>query len=358
MEKIDGPQLFAHSEQSLNYTIYDAKWLPCTAKFICLGSTPQNKGMLQIYQLEKDGIKKISESLKSNSFKCGTFGASLPGTRHLATGNFDGGLSIFDIEKDLMPTYISSKAHDEIINCIDGVGGLEMGVGAAEIVTGSRDGKVRVWDARQKDYPVAQIEPDENEDKRDCWSVAFGNSWNSQDRCVAAGYDNGDFKLIDLRNMSIRYETNFGNGICGIDFDRKDINMNKIVVTGLESTFHVIDVRTQHPTKGFASLKEKEHKSTIWSAKHLPQSREIFVTCGGNGTAALWKYWYPKNRVGKDSDDRDYGIVGTVEQIQKTILSTQPISNWDWHQHKIGLAVATSFDQCVRVIIATKLNNV
>lgn len=34
---------------------------------------------------------------------------------------------------------------------------------------------------------------------RDCWSVAFGNSYNDEERCVLAGYDNGDVKLFDLR---------------------------------------------------------------------------------------------------------------------------------------------------------------
>ena len=37
------------------------------------------------------------------------------------------------------PVY-SVKGHSEIINCIDGVGGLGIGEGAPEIVTGSRDG--------------------------------------------------------------------------------------------------------------------------------------------------------------------------------------------------------------------------
>lgn len=44
-----------------------------------------------------------------------------------------------DFEKPDIPAY-SSKAHTEIINCIDGVGGLSVGCGAPEIVTGSRDG--------------------------------------------------------------------------------------------------------------------------------------------------------------------------------------------------------------------------
>lgn len=47
------------------------------------------------------------------------------------------------------------------------------------------------------------------------------------------------------------------NQVCDVEFDRKDINMNKLVATTLESKFHVYDTRTQHPTKGFASVTEK-----------------------------------------------------------------------------------------------------
>lgn len=39
----------------------------------------------------------------------------------------------------------SVKAHKEIINTIDGVGGLGIGEGAPEIVTGSRDGKSKYF---------------------------------------------------------------------------------------------------------------------------------------------------------------------------------------------------------------------
>ena len=37
------------------------------------------------------------------------------------------------------------------------------------------------------------------------------------------------------------------NGVCGVQFDRKDIPMNKFVVCCLEAQFHVFDARTQHP---------------------------------------------------------------------------------------------------------------
>ena len=48
-----------------------------------------------------------------------------------------------DIEKSTVPMY-SVKAHNEIINTLDCVGGLGIGEGAPEIVTGSRDGTIKV----------------------------------------------------------------------------------------------------------------------------------------------------------------------------------------------------------------------
>ncbi|KAH9507212.1 hypothetical protein Btru_056629 [Bulinus truncatus] len=167
---------------------------------------------------------------------------------------------------------------------------------------------VKVWDPRQKNDPVATMEPGEGETRRDCWTVAFGDSYNGQERCVAAGYDNGDIKLFDLRNMSLKWETNVKNGVCCLEFDRKDIPMNKLVATTLESKFHVFDMRTQHPSKGFASLTERAHKSTVWLARHLPQNRDVFMTLGGNGSLNLWKYSYPSSRSRKDTDGLDVGI--------------------------------------------------
>ena len=60
--------------------------------------------------------------------------------------------------------------------------------------------------------PVANIAPEEGSEVRDCWSVAFGGSYTDDERCVAAGYDNGDLKLFDLRTMSLRWETHLPNG--------------------------------------------------------------------------------------------------------------------------------------------------
>ena len=55
---------------------------------------------------------------------------------------------------------------------------------------------------------------------RDCWAVAMGNSYNDAERCVLAGYDNGDVKMFDLRTNTVRWEGNVRNGVCGVHFDR------------------------------------------------------------------------------------------------------------------------------------------
>ena len=44
---------------------------------------------------------------------------------------------------------------------------------------------------------------------RDCWCVAFGNSYNDEERCVLAGYDNGDIKMFDLRFNKVRHKIYF-----------------------------------------------------------------------------------------------------------------------------------------------------
>ena len=73
---------------------------------------------------------------------------------------------------------------------------------------------MKVWDVRQAEDPVALMQPNDNESRRDCWAVAFGNTYTESERIIAAGYDNGDIKLFDLRTMSVRWETNIKNGVC------------------------------------------------------------------------------------------------------------------------------------------------
>lgn len=154
--------------------------------------------------------------------------------------------------------------------------------------------------------------------------------------------------------------------------------MNKAVLTCLESQFHVYDLRTHHPEKGYAGRTvnnnnpnndhantndnnnndNKSGGSTVWGVKHLPQNRDVFVTLGGDGISTIYKYEYPDSRVVYDSEQRPYGVAGSVSMVTKQSIATQPLSSWDWNKEKQGLACCTAFDQTLRVLLITKLNTV
>lgn len=98
------------------------------------------------------------------------------------------------------------------------------------------------------------------------------------------------------------WETNLKNGVCGLEFDRKDILMNKLGAATLEGKFTLFDLRTFNANSGYASLTESAQKATLWGVKHTPQNRDLFVTLGGNGALNLYRYTYPSQRSIKDSD--------------------------------------------------------
>ncbi len=354
MDTTDAPQIIEHVHKSVTYTPYDTRWVPFSARFVSMGIQSNNKGALNVFQLNSGDLEMVLEGKTANGIKCGTFAASSAEERFISTGDHAGKLVIYDLDNINKPVF-SQQAHASIINCIDGCGGMDIGGGAPEIVTGGRDGCVRLWDPRVKE-PVLALEPEEGQAARDCWTVAFGNAFSDEERCIAAGYDNGDVKIFDLRANAMRYETNVGNGVTSIEFDRKDIEMNKMVVTTLESKFRLFDMRTQHPQEGFACLTEKAHKATVWCVRHLPQNRDLFMTGGGNGGFNLYKYHYPKSRSQLSKDNVPVGVMGSVELLNSKVLSSQPIVSMDWSPDKEGLCVLSCLDQTIRSYIVTKLN--
>lgn len=370
---MDKPYFLCHIEKSVDFTIFETKWLPCSAKCVALGRKPNGDGILKLFELNDGGLDEVREHRQKSAFKSCSFGASSIRKNHIAIITFDGQLQMLDLERLEAEPIFSLAAHKGIVNCMDAVGGgLMINCGAPEIATGGADGFIKIWDIRQKDLPVASIapiSPESNKSIRECWTVGFGNSYNNQERKLCAGYDNGDVKLFDLRQMKVQWETNIRNGICRIEFDRRDIPMNKLVVTTLEGGLHVYDLRTQHPKKGFACVSETDAgrslgtrgiingaKATVWTAQHLPQNRELFVTCGGTGAIRLWQYKYPEKRTLKASDGCNKGVAGSLEMLQATSISTQPINTFDWSPDRIGLAVCGSFDQAIRILVTTNLH--
>ncbi|PSN44725.1 WD repeat-containing protein 92 [Blattella germanica] len=343
---MDKPQIICHVEKSLGFSLFECRWIPCSAKFIVLGSKPRGTGVIHVYEISEGDVKLVKESTSmsdsgsSNSVSddfsilwkacffvfmavfTNAFDLVCPSLTHVSSRN---------LEDTASPVY-SANGHKEIINCIDGVGGLSIGCGAPEIVTGGRDGNIQI-------YYIVLLKFGIPDRKENLWQ-----SWNH---------------LRGLKQETVGQL----HLVCSLEFDRKDIPMNKLVATTLESKFYVFDVRTQHSKKGFTYLTEKvmvmfkeAHKATIWVARHLPQNRDVFATCGGAGSLCLWQYNYPSKRVTNDGDGESIGVIGSLNLLQNITLATQPISSFDWSPDKEGLAVCSSFDQTLRVIITTKLN--
>lgn len=288
--------------------------------------------------------------------------------RSLATGSQSGYLQTWDLERLAAGPTWDVKAHASLVHAIDGVGGRCDGHGAPEIVTGGMDGCVRVWDPRQRDAPVAAFEPPAAGDdgagapRRECWAVAFGDAYDAQSRCVAAGYDNGDVKVFDLRaGGAPRLETNLRNGVCALAFDRAEVAANKLLAACLEGALHALDMRTLHPVHGAAdAVAQTPAVTTLWGARPLPQNRELCAVPGGSGALWLYGYSYPDGgRSRQDPEDgRPVGVPGTLRLLAARDVSTQPVTAFDWSPDKEGLAVCGALDQCVRVLAVTRLNKV
>ena len=122
--------------------------------------------------------------------------------------------------------------------------------------------------------------------------VCFGNSYNDDERCVGAGYDNGDVKVFDLRTSQVLWETNVGNGVVSVEFDRKDIEMNKLCVTSLESKFRVYDMRTNHPEQGCGELAHR-------TFPHIAATKQPRVTIRRSGALTMMRSRVPKKNVGQ-----------------------------------------------------------
>lgn len=142
----------------------------------------------------------------------------------------------------------------------------------------------------------------------DCWAVAFANSYDRIERCVCAGFENGDIWVYDLCARRIRWQSNVRNGVCGLEANNKYGRLEKLVASttyGGLNVFNFSDVTNEQPTVSCVSksdadewpniqrnhIHDQSHKQnppTIWCVRHLPQNRNIFATCGGSGNLRIW----------------------------------------------------------------------
>ena len=319
--------------KNLNYIPFDIHWLPYSTKLVSIGESFDSKGILQIYNLNLGKLSIESEYIQNYPSKCCTFGISSFSSRDLALGDFDGNLSVIDLEKGEF-NYEIKKAHKGIIQSIDGLG-IKNNQGPPEIVTGGKDGLVKLWDLRS-DKPCILLEPkDIKKNFPECWTVRFCDcGFNKK---VGIGYDNGDIKIYDLRMDKIFFGEILKKGVCNIEFDKKNIPINKMIVTTLDSKFYLYDF-----TNYFQNQKKlyDEVNTTIWGAKFLPQKRDMFVSLGGDGNLNLYKY--DKKDFLNNSNDK-------LNMLSSNYICSRPIIGFDWHLIKNGLACLVSLDNSIKI---------
>lgn len=61
MSAFEKPQIISHVQKSLNYTVFDCKWVPCSAKFVTLGNFARGTGVIQLYEIQHGDVKLLRE---------------------------------------------------------------------------------------------------------------------------------------------------------------------------------------------------------------------------------------------------------------------------------------------------------
>lgn len=56
MGEMDKPKIIEHVHKPLDFTLFDARWIPCSAKFVVLGNYARGTGALQIYEVSKGSV--------------------------------------------------------------------------------------------------------------------------------------------------------------------------------------------------------------------------------------------------------------------------------------------------------------
>ena len=67
---MDKPQIILYAQKSLNYTLFDCKWIPFSAKCIVLGNHARGTGAMQIYELASGDVKLVKEVFESHFLAC------------------------------------------------------------------------------------------------------------------------------------------------------------------------------------------------------------------------------------------------------------------------------------------------
>eukprot|EP01156_Anaeramoeba_ignava_P006939 Anaeramoba_ignava/a350063_7.p1 GENE.a350063_7~~a350063_7.p1 ORF type:complete len:302 (-),score=104.55 a350063_7:177-1082(-) len=209
-------QIQIHSKINNPFITYDLKWVPSSTRFLSIGGTGENQGIITVYSLERNQRISIQKKIEGEyNFKCGTFGASDKIDRNISVGDFQGDLKIFDLEYSEEPLFKSS--HLSMINSIDGI----LYNNSPFIAASLQNGNIVCLDPRQQ-KTIMEFHDNLN---IDAWCVKINDQNNP---VILTGYENGDFLAVDIRKptKSNNLKFNLNHPICSIDVKNKNHILN------------------------------------------------------------------------------------------------------------------------------------
>lgn len=71
MSAFEKPQIISHIQKSLNYTVFDCKWMPCSAKFVTMGNLAghQRHSAAEIQQGDLKLLQEVGAGARPPSSK-------------------------------------------------------------------------------------------------------------------------------------------------------------------------------------------------------------------------------------------------------------------------------------------------
>jgi len=309
------------AEKGVETTVLSLAWIPSSARFTALGTGPKGNGVLSVYSLNGRELVETGSANHTRPFRCGTFDVCDVSERVYCCGDMSGGVSLWDVET--LTQVLAFRAHEDVLNAIAGGG-----AGSSEILTGGRDGEVKLWDRRSPQSAIVRMFPEGGESRRDCWTVAHAGA---DARVVAAGFDNGDIKVFDLRNMKLSWETSLSRGVSTLLL-RPSAGRGLQLVAGTVNG-KLLQWSVDAPDKPVSAQLDK---STVWDTQVMQD--DTLVSCLGSGALCV-------SQAAKDK----------VECVLSHQVSEPPLNSLAASKDKPGLVATSSFDKNIRIFFYTGL---
>ena len=261
------------------------------------------------------GLAEVGGVKRGKAVRCGTFNSSPLEERELVTGDFSGGLAVWDVDDLDRPVEEVKGAHPDLVHCVTGGPGL--------LVSGGREGVVKVWDRRDLRRSVLSVEGEASR-RPEVWTVEAGSDCET----VCAGYSNGDVRLFDCRAGKVSWESSLERGVTCLEL----LTGSRLLGGSAGGSLVVWDLSSNQRSES------RLERSTVWSARTSPHNENLLVSSLTSGALHLLSLSQLN--------------VSRLSSLQPT---DRPVTSLSWSRDRPGLAVSTGFDQNIRVVIVTNI---